>query len=71
MPNISPHTKLHPNRVKNTKLKDFVIGRFGLVALVGQKIAVTISNSFYIPLLISDIRIKERLKERGKEREKG
>ena len=41
-------------------------------------VSVVISNSFYvvfcpiynIPLLISDIRIKERLKERGKEREK-
>ena len=31
-----------------TKLKDFAIGRFGLVGLAGQKIAVAISNSFYV-----------------------
>ena len=40
LPNISPHKKLHPNCVK----KDFVIGWCGLVGLVGQKMAVTISN---------------------------
>ena len=43
LPNISPHKKLHPNCVK----KDFVIGWCGLVGLVGQKMAVTISNLLY------------------------
>ena len=32
----------------NIKLKDFTIGRFWLVGLVGQKVAVAISNSFHI-----------------------
>ena len=47
-PNIISHTNFHPNGMKNTKLKIFGIGQFWLVGLVGQKMVVGISNSFYV-----------------------
>jgi hypothetical protein len=46
---INPHTKFHPNLKKKTqKLEIFTFGRFWLVGLVGQKMIVGISNSFYV-----------------------
>ena len=42
--NISPLTKF----LKTQKLKIFAIGRLWLVGLVGRKMAVGISNSFYV-----------------------
>ena len=36
-PNHSPNTKFHPCLVYNMKLKDFTIGRFWLVGLVGKE----------------------------------
>ena len=48
LPNSCPHTKFHPNRTKNIEVKRFAIGRLWLVGPVSQKIAVVISNSFYV-----------------------
>ena len=45
-PIISPHTKFHPNRTK--KIEIFTFGQFWLVGLVGQKMVVSILNSFYV-----------------------
>ena len=47
---ISPHTKFHENQSKNTEFENFccqsiLVGRAGLV---GQKMVVAISNSFYV-----------------------
>ena len=39
-PNISPHTRFHPNWV--IKTEDFIIGRFWLVGLFGNKISLAI-----------------------------
>ena len=46
LPNISPHTKLHPNQVKNIVAEK--IGQRWLAGMVGQKIALAISNSFFV-----------------------
>ena len=43
--NITP---VYPNGLTNSKLKDFAVGRFWPVGLVGQKIAAGILNSFYV-----------------------
>ena len=48
LPNSCPHNKFHPNRTKNIEVKRFAIGRLWLVGPVSQKIAVVISNSFYV-----------------------
>ena len=48
LPISCPHTKFYPNRTKTYKLKRFTIGQLWLVGTVSQKIAVVISNSFYV-----------------------
>ena len=60
LPNISPILAPVPNFIqigwKTQKLKFFTIGQFWLVGLVGQKMVIGISNSFYVvftPILAS------------------
>ena len=51
---ISPLTKFHPNPSKNTEVENLRYWSVWLVGLVGQKMVVGISNSFYVvfgPLL--------------------
>ena len=51
---FSSIAKFHPNRTKNMEVEIFTFGRIWWVGLVGQKMVVGISNSFYVvfgPLL--------------------
>ena len=48
LPYICPHIKFHPNRTKNVEVKKNGYWRFWLAGPVSQKIAVNISNSFYL-----------------------
>ena len=45
---FSPLAKFHPNRTKNTEVRNFTFGRFWLVGLVGRKMVVRNLNSFYV-----------------------
>ena len=57
---------VYPNGLTNSKLKDFAVGRFWPVGLVGQKIAAAILNSFYVVFWpISDK--KEMISQKKKE----
>ena len=46
--NSCPHTKFHQNQTKNKEVNRLAIGWLWLVGPVSQKIAVFISNSFYL-----------------------
>ena len=45
---ISPHTKFHPNRTKNKEVRNFHFWSILVGRLVGQKMVVGISKSFYV-----------------------